>query len=67
MNQNKPLYNPNYRSDIDGLRALALLSVVILPYCTWAWLCRSLYFFVISGYLISLIIFKSLPKNSFSI
>ena len=70
MKQNKPLYNPNYRSDIYGLRALAVLSVVSY-HTAPGWLSGGFVgvdiFFVISGYLISLIIFKSLQKNSFSI
>ncbi|EEB3041426.1 acyltransferase family protein, partial [Salmonella enterica subsp. enterica serovar Typhi] len=58
-----------YRPDIDGLRAIAVLSVVIFHYFP------SLLpggfvgvdiFFVISGYLITSIILKSASNKSFS-
>lgn len=59
----------NYRSDIDGLRALAVLSVVLYHVSP-----RSLpggflgvdIFFVISGYLISLIVFREQAAGTFS-
>jgi peptidoglycan/LPS O-acetylase OafA/YrhL len=59
----------SYRPDIDGLRALAILSVVI--YHTFPDLMRGGFvgvdvFFVISGFLISSIIFRSLETNDFS-
>jgi peptidoglycan/LPS O-acetylase OafA/YrhL len=61
--------NPNYRADIDGLRALAVLSVV--GFHAFPSLIRSGFigvdvFFVISGFLISTIIFENLERNSFS-
>lgn len=58
-----------YRPDIDGMRAIAVLSVVI--YHLFPWLIPGGFigvdiFFVISGYLISSIIFKDLELNRFS-
>jgi len=60
----------SYRSDIDGLRAVAVLSVVgfhISP----AWIRGGFVgvdiFFVISGFLISSIVYRELELNSFSI
>src|SRR5258708_2865885 len=58
-----------YRPDIDGLRALAILAVVFYhAFPDWV---RGGFigvdvFFVISGFLISTIIFKSLANNDFS-
>lgn len=63
------LTHPQYRADIDGLRAIAVLSVVSFhAFPLWA---RGGFigvdiFFVISGFLISTIIFGSLERNSFS-
>ncbi|HEV7856296.1 MAG TPA: acyltransferase family protein, partial [Herminiimonas sp.] len=59
----------SYRRDIDGLRALAVLSVVI--YHAFPQLLRGGFagvdiFFVISGFLISGIIFKNLERGDFS-
>lgn len=62
-------YHPAYRRDIDGLRALAILSVVAyhaLPAYVPGGFVGVDVFFVISGYLISTIIFKSLADNDFS-
>lgn len=61
--------HPIYRPDIDGLRAMAVLSVVAFhAFPRWV---RGGFigvdvFFVISGYLISTIIFENLEKGTFS-
>lgn len=63
------LTRPKYRPDIDGLRAIAVLSVVAFhAFPSWV---RGGFigvdvFFVISGYLISTIIFENLDKGTFS-
>lgn len=58
-----------YRSEIDGLRAFAVLSVVIF-HAFPMWLEGGFIgvdvFFVISGFLITRIIFEELDKNTFS-
>ncbi len=60
----------NYRPDIDGIRALAVLSVVIFHFkrdgLENGYLGVDI-FFVISGYLITKIISRELKSNSFSI
>src|SRR3990167_2141398 len=61
--------HPKYRPDIDGLRAVAVLGVV-LYHLDSAWLPGGFagvdVFFVISGYLISLILFAEHSRNDFS-
>jgi len=65
----KSLTHPKYRPDIDGLRAVAVLSVI--GFHAFRNVVRGGFigvdiFFVISGFLISSIIFASLEKESFS-
>lgn len=60
----------NYRKDIDGLRALAVLPVIFFhagfSYFHGGFVGVDV-FFVISGFLISSIILKEIEKNEFSI
>jgi peptidoglycan/LPS O-acetylase OafA/YrhL len=59
-----------YRSDIDGLRALAVMFVVIFhafPNLLAGGFIGVDIFFVISGFLITKIIFQSLEAGTFSI
>lgn len=61
--------NIKYRPDIDGLRAVAVLSVIIyhaFPSIITGGFVGVDVFFVISGYLISGIIIKSIKSGSFS-
>ncbi len=63
------LTRPKYRADIDGLRAIAILSVVayhVFPKWVRGGFVGVDVFFVISGYLISSIILGSLDKGGFS-
>jgi len=63
------LTHPKYRADIDGLRALAVLSVVIFhafPRRLSGGFIGVDIFFVISGFLISTIILGNLQNDSFS-
>jgi peptidoglycan/LPS O-acetylase OafA/YrhL len=60
----------NYRSDIDGLRALAVVSVVVFH--AFSWMIPGGYagvdvFFVISGYLITTNILNGLNESTFTI
>ncbi len=66
---NLKLTHPKYRPDIDGLRAIAVLSVVgfhAFPFWIKAGFVGVDIFFVISGYLISTIIYENLVRKSFS-
>ncbi|WP_180937538.1 acyltransferase family protein [Herbaspirillum seropedicae] len=62
--------HPGYRPDIDGLRAIAVLSVVVF-HAFPEWLPGGFVgvdiFFVISGFLISGILFDALQRDRFSI
>jgi peptidoglycan/LPS O-acetylase OafA/YrhL len=63
------LTHPKYRPDIDGLRAIAVLSVVgyhAFPATDKGGFVGVDIFFVISGFLISTIIFENLEKDRFS-
>lgn len=63
------LVHPTYRADIDGLRGVAVLLVVAyhaFPKALKGGILGVDIFFVISGFLISTIIFVSLERNSFS-
>ncbi len=61
------LSHPKYRSDIDGLRAIAVMSVVAFHALgVKGGFIGVDIFFVLSGYLITSIIFENLEKGSFS-
>ena len=64
---NSHLTHPKYRPDIDGLRAIAVLSVVgFHAFGITGGFAGVDIFFVISGFLISTIIFENLQRNSFN-
>ena len=68
MSRSRGLHN-KYRRDIDGLRALGVLLVVAFhafPKALPGGFVGVDIFFVVSGYLISTIIFGNLENNSFS-
>jgi len=65
----KHLTHPKFRSDIDGLRAVAILSVIFghaFPLFVPGGFVGVDIFFVISGFLISSIIYDNIDKNNFS-
>ena len=64
-----PLHRTHYRPDIDGLRAIAVVSVILhhaLPEKFKGGFVGVDVFFIISGYLISSIILAGLRKERFS-
>lgn len=64
------LSSPNYRPDVDGLRAIAILAVIgfhVSPMYFPGGFVGVDVFFVISGYLISTIIIDSLQQARFSL
>ena len=68
--ESTPIRKISYRSDIDGLRAIAVLSVIAFhvdPARFKGGFVGVDIFFVISGFLISSIIYKELESGAFSI
>jgi peptidoglycan/LPS O-acetylase OafA/YrhL len=69
MSMQPHLSHPTYRPDIDGLRAIAVLAVVVFhAFPSWAkgGFVGVDVFFVISGFLISSMIFESLERGTFT-
>lgn len=67
--EKNPLFHPKYRPDIDGLRAVAVLAVILFhafPNVIRGGFIGVDIFFIISGFLISSILLKSLNDGSFS-
>jgi len=64
------VHSIHYREEIDGLRAVAIIPVVLF-HAGFEWFSGGFIgvdvFFVISGYLITSIILKELTQNNFSI
>lgn len=70
MSNLPPQLHPKYRPDIDGLRAIAVISVIafhVFPDWISGGFIGVDIFFIISGYLISTIIFENLNKGNFSL
>lgn len=70
LNKIPHVIHPKYRADIDGLRAVAIIPVIIFhafPHLIPGGFIGVDIFFVISGFLISSIIFSSLERQRFSI
>ncbi|VVP12687.1 acyltransferase family protein [Pseudomonas fluorescens] len=70
LGASSPLRHISYRPDIDGLRAIAVLAVLIFhafPTVLDGGFVGVDIFFVISGYLISKVILTTLEKETFSI
>lgn len=66
----QPTISDHYRPDIDGLRAIAVLAVVgfhLFPERITGGFIGVDIFFVISGFLISLIIFENLKNDDFDL
>lgn len=70
VSQNLGVYNASYRPDIDGMRAIAVIGVLLFhafPSLLPGGFVGVDVFFVISGYLISSHIFRDLGSGNFSL